>query len=315
MRSQAIAVGLLLLICRASSFADAAAPVVLKDEGNHVAVTIQGQLFTDYWYGKREDRPYVRPFFSPVLAPDGTPVTIDHFGQKEHPHHSSLWVAHGDVNGADHWSLQGDKTPIQRHIRFESVAGDTIVEDLQWEGKNHEPILAERRTLRFMPLGQNARAIDFTLEFTPMAGPVTFGDTKEAGLVAVRMAKEISDHPTITTAAGVSGEGMAAEKKAWGKAADWCDISGQVSGKDYGVAVLDNPANPRHPTRWHVRAYGLLAANPFGLSFFDKGASRHAGDFPMEADKTITFRYRVIVHEGDARSADLPEKYSQYTGR
>ena len=33
-----------------------------------------------------------------------------------------------------------------------------------------------------------------------------------------------------------------------------------ANGKEYGVAVFDHPQNPRHPTRWHVREYGLLAA-------------------------------------------------------
>src|SRR5947209_5466250 len=96
---------------------------------NHVSVTIDGKPFTDYWFGERPDRPYARPFFSPVLAPDGTPVTNDQYGQKEHPHHNSLWVGQGDVNGADHWSLNADKTPKQRHIRFERVGGGMMVED------------------------------------------------------------------------------------------------------------------------------------------------------------------------------------------
>ena len=286
--------------------------VTLKQESNHVSVSIDGKPFTDYWFGKREDRPYARPFFVPVLAPDGTPVTVDHYGQKEHPHHDSLWVGHGDVNGADHWGLTGEKTPLQRHIKFEKVEGDTIVEDLDWEGINHQPMLRERRTLRFLPLGEKARGIDFTLEFSPIDGPVTFADTKEAGLVAVRLAKSISDAPTITTAAGVHADGMTGEKEAWGKAADWCDESGKIDGKEYGVAVFDDPQNPRHPTRWHVRAYGLLAANPFGLSYFDKGADKHAGDMVMEPGKTVTFRYRVVVHEGDAIEAELSQKYKQF---
>lgn len=305
---------LFALVFTPCAFADQPSAVTLKEEANHVAVSIDGKPFTDYWYGKRDDRSYARPFFYPVLASDGTPVTDDHYGQKEHPHHNSLWVGHGDVNGVDHWALAGDKTPQQRHVKFEKVEGDTIIEDLDWDGKDGQPMLHERRTLRFEPLPGGSRGIDFTEEFTPISEPVTFEDTKEAGMVAVRLTKSISDNPTITTAAGVHGEGMKAEKLAWGKAADWCDESGQVNGKEYGVAVLDNPQNPRHPTRWHVRAYGLLAANPFGLSYFDKGAAKHAGDFKMEPGKTVTFRYRVIVHEGDAVAAGIGAQYKQYAG-
>ena len=98
--------------------------------------------------------------------------------------------------------------------------------------------------------------------------PVTLKDTKEAGLCSLRLPKPISDNPTLTNAAGQTGE-----KDTWGKPAPWCDISGQINGKPYGVAVLDHPSNPRHPTRWHVREYGLLSANPFGLHDYDKKAN------------------------------------------
>ena len=33
-----------------------------------------------------------------------------------------------------------------------------------------------------------------------------------------------------------------------------------------GVAIFDHPSNPQHPTTWHARQYGLIAANPFGLN-------------------------------------------------
>jgi len=295
-----------LLLVRGAVLAD----VKQSADQNHVSVSIDGKPFTDYWFGKRPDRPFARPFFYPVLAPDGTAVTNDQYGQKEHPHHNSMWVGQGDVNGADHWALNGDKTPKQRHIRFERMGGDTLVEDLEWEDVNHQPMLRERRVLKFAELDDQSRAINFTLEFTPINGEVTFGDTKEAGLVAIRVAKSISDHPTLTNSTGAHGE-----KATWGKAADWCDISGQINGKEYGIAVFDHPSNPRHPTRWHVREYGLLAANPFGLSYFDKGAPKHAGDFKMEPGKSVTFRYRVLVHEGDAQAARLDEKYNRYAGQ
>lgn len=284
--------------------------VKLSEKSNHVEVSIGGKPFADYWFGPRKDRPYVRPFFVPVLAPDGTPVTVDHYGQKEHPHHQSLWVGQGEVNGADHWSLaDGAQTPKQRHIKFEKLSGDTIIEDLEWEGKTHQPILRERRTMRFIPFADGSRGIDFTLEFTPIGGPVNFGDTKEAGLVAIRMAEAISAHPTLTNSNGAHGE-----KATWGKAADWCDISGKINGREYGIAAFDSPKNPRR-ARWHVREYGLMGANPFGLSYFDRNTPKHTGDFIMQPGKTITFRYEVLIHEGNARSAGLEEKYKEFVGQ
>ncbi|HEY8746423.1 MAG TPA: PmoA family protein [Tepidisphaeraceae bacterium] len=300
----------ILMVFSITSFAEDQ-KVLLIQADNHVSVLIDGKPFTDYWYGKREDRAYARPFFFPVLAADGTPVTADHYGQKEHPHHNSLWVGHGEVNGADHWALKGDKTPKQRHLKFEKVGGDTIIEDLDWEGTTFEPIMHERRTLKFTEFPDKSRGIDFTLEFMPIKESVTFQDTKEAGLVAVRVNDSIPEHKAVIT----NSTGATGEKNIWGKPADWADISGQINGKTYGVAAFDSPANPLHPQQWHIREYGLMGANPFGLSYYDKKIAKHAGDFKMPAGKTTTFHYLVVIHEGDAKAAKLDEKYKTFTGK
>ena len=97
----------------------------------------------------------------------------------------------------------------------------------------------------------------------------------------------------------------------WGKRADWVDYSGPVQGKIVGVAIFDHPQNPRHPTRWHVRDYGLFAANPFGVHDFEQKPAG-AGDFKISAGQSVTFRYRFYLHEGDEKQADVAKKYEQF---
>jgi hypothetical protein len=80
-----------------------------------------------------------------------------------------------------------------------------------------------------------------------------------------------------------------------------------------GMTLFDHPANPRHPTWWHVRDYGLFAANPFGQHDFERLSDRTAGNLTVVPGKPITFRYRLILHEGDAQAADLAQKYRQYS--
>jgi len=284
--------------------------VKLIQEKDTIRVEIDGKPFTTYYFADGRGLPYTRPFFYPVLAADGTEVTSDqaHVKGGDHPHHRSLWVAQGDVNGADHWALGQPKTRKQRHIGFSKVEGDTIEEQLEWEGLDNEPMLKEDRTFRFFTYKDGSRGIDFTLVFTPINGPVTFGDTKEAGLCSVRMAKEISDNPTLTNSTGATGE-----KDTWDKPAVWCDESGEIKGKPYGIAIIDHPKNPRYPSPWHVRKYGLMSANEFGLHDFDSKANpKGAGDFKMEKDKPVTFRYRVVIHGSDAKSANLDEKAAEF---
>ncbi len=105
---------------------------------------------------------------------------------------------------------------------------------------------------------------------------------------------------------------MIGEKATWGQRADWCDESGHIDGKPFGVAVFDYPANPRHPAYWHVRAYGLLAANIFGLHDYDKKNPKGTGDLTIEKGKTVTFRHRAVIHAGMAADAKLDEKYKEF---
>jgi hypothetical protein len=109
----------------------------------------------------------------------------------------------------------------------------------------------------------------------------------------------------------VNAEGQETEKNVWGKRSAWVDYYGQVDGQTVGVAIMDHPSNPRHPTYWHSRAYGLFAANPFGVRDFTADKSQD-GSMTIEPGQRLTFRYRVVIHPGDARSADIAALYARY---
>ena len=102
------------------------------------------------------------------------------------------------------------------------------------------------------------------------------------------------------------------EKNVWGKKAAWCDLSGMINAKPYGIAILDHPTNHRHPTEWHAREYGLLSANPFGLHDYTKGVAKGTGNLTMQPGTTTTFRHRVVIHPGDAKAAMLDEKFKDF---
>ena len=154
------------------------------------------------------------------------------------------------------------------------------------------------------------RLFDFEITIHASHGAVTFGDTKE-GTMAVRsrrndaLPKGKVGHGHIVNSEGIR------DVATWGKRADWCDYSGPVNGKTVGVAIFDNPANPLHPTSWHVRDYGLFAVNPFGLHDFEKKPA-HSGDFTILAGQSATFRYRFYIHAGDEKQANVAEMYADY---
>jgi 23S rRNA G2069 N7-methylase RlmK/C1962 C5-methylase RlmI len=109
----------------------------------------------------------------------------------------------------------------------------------------------------------------------------------------------------------INSEGVR-DGETWGKRANWCDYYGPVDGKTVGVAIFDHPQNPRHPTWWHVRDYGLFAANPFGEHDFEKLPNKEAGNLKLAAGQDLTFRYRFYLHEGDEKQGKVAEHYAEY---
>jgi len=110
----------------------------------------------------------------------------------------------------------------------------------------------------------------------------------------------------------VNASNKSTEKNTWGKRSEWVDYSGQLDGETYGIAVLDHPANPRFPTYWHVRGYGLLAANIFGLHDFEKDPSRD-GSLTIRPGQPLRFRYRVVIHPGTAFQAGIGDAWKAWS--
>jgi hypothetical protein len=156
---------------------------------------------------------------------------------------------------------------------------------------------------------KQARVIDCEFVVSATHGPVTFGDTKE-GTFAVRLGPELSaPHNHMINSSGAHGE-----PSIWGKRADWVAYSGMVSGKPVSIAVFESPKSFRHPTTWHARAYGLVAANPFGAREFTKDAKQD-GSWTVPEGGSLAFQYRVLIYDGQLSPAQLHEMYRQYSGQ
>ena len=310
----------LVLIARQIPAAEAASPsVTLTQEPDRIRVMVDGELLTEYRF---KGAPHV--YYYPLLFPGGIPMTRsypmvqDSAGEEhDHPHHRSLWYSHGDVNGIDFWS-EVEKAGSIVHDKFLEVAGGrdsgVIRSANKWVAKDGKIICTDERTFRVFS-GKGPRIIDFEITLKASEGSdVTLGDTKE-GSMALRLNESMRLKPNkentakpggqIVQSTGVTGD------KTWGKQADWCDYSGPVNGKIMGAAIFDHPSNPRHPTSWHVRDYGLFAANPFGLHDFEKKPAG-TGNMIIPAGKSVAFRYRIVLHEGDEKQAAIAALYKNF---
>jgi len=277
----------------------------LRDLGDRVEIKAGDRLIAAYVYGAA----WSKPFLYPVNAPDGRCVTSQ--GPGDHPHHRSLWVAHGDVNGVDCWSEQESHGRIV-HQSFlglgESEESAVLTARNLWARGDGKALLEELRGVRVPSPSPDAVTIDLSVTFAARYGRVIFGDTKEAGLASVRVAgsMEVEEGGRLENSSGGVGEAQV-----WGKRALWCDYSGDVQGERLGIAVFDHPMNPRHPTYWHARDYGLMTANCFGISLFEKNPSL-SGRLVLDDGQDLTFYYRIYVHGGDAERGMVAEEYERF---
>ncbi len=283
------------------------------DDGSEVRmVRVNGDVVTAIHFKKGDRKPYLWP----LLGEGGASLTRDYpFVEggktKDHPHHVSFWTAHGDINGADYWEY-GDRTGWQRveHKYFQSGLGVGLIQmQSVWEDKDRKPIVNEERNYRFYATPAGNRLFDVDVKFTAAYGDVTFGDTKEGGIVGLRMNDDLREQGgtgKITTSEGAVGE-----KAAWGKAAAWCDYTGTLEGFGArGITVMNHPSSFRYPIRWHVRAYGLLGANAFGYSDFTGG--KENGEYTLKNGESIEFKFRIYLHSGDVEAADVAGYFKDY---
>jgi hypothetical protein len=306
----------------------APAQVAFQTAGNdHVTVNVGGRLFSVFYFGEA----YPKPFLAPLRTASGLIVTRHYPMERvpgestDHPHHRGLWIGYGEIDtpdapsGINFWENEvfqtnrNPKNPLVRGTivlqRLQTVQpgqrSGTIQAAFAWRGPSGD-ILREDRTLIFYN-SHDLRKLDIDSTLTALR-EAKFADTKE-GFFAIRVADSMTGKHggVIRNSSGAEGE-----DNVWGKRADWCTYEGSVDGRLVGIAIFDNPANYNHPPRWHARAYGLFAVNPFGEKSFDRRSSA-TGGYDLKPGASLHFRYRVIVYSGHKPGGTIAQWYNDYT--
>jgi hypothetical protein len=300
---QKVVLALLVLLPIAATAADAGV-VQLKKSAGAIEVLIDGEKFTTFHF-----EGYDKPFFEDLRAPGGVIVSrsLEKEAVTDHPHHKGLWASVDEVNENRHWmEAQAIRTKQVEVLKAEGNPASFKVANV-WLDGSQQPLLREETTINIFA----ARVIGYDMRLSPAGDePVTFGDTKE-GFFAIRVRDELREKGgsgKITNANGANGEA-----EAWGKTSPWVDYSGSVDGKPVGVAIFDHPSNFR-PSRYHVRAYGLFAINPFGESAYTNGKN-DARPVTIEKGDSLRLQYAVYIHPGDAKTADVAGRYEKYAGK
>jgi hypothetical protein len=291
----------LLLMC-----AGASPDVSFDSRQGELTLKIDGEPAATYVY---QDRTITRPYFCNVRGPSGVPLTRTHppaAGRDPADHadmHPGMWLAFADISGADVWR---NKAAV-RHLRFSQMpsggagSGSFAVINQYVAG---EKVICEetcRYTLRVGPSGYLLIA-DST--FRSEHEDLSFGDQEEMGF-GVRLAT-----PLTVKAGGriIDDRGRRNEAGIWGKRAAWVDYSGVVDGTRAGVMLMPDPANVR-PSRFHVRDYGLMVANPFGAKVFGEQKESRV---VIPRGKDLRLRFGLLLHAMPAeREPDYKAAYAQ----
>lgn len=316
--------------------------VVDRPADRRVDVLIDGRPFTSYIYPASLQKPVLYPIRTSrgTLVTRGFPLEPRPGERTDHPHHVGHWFNYGDVNGYDFWG-HSDATPVENkpkmgtivHTAVTHVAGGARRGELSvtadWVVPDGSVLLREQ-TQFFFSGGPDRRVVDRITTWTATNQPVTFKDTKE-GAFGIRVARALehpSKEPELFVSAsgqketvprldntGVTGRYIGSDGKTgeavWGTRGPWMGLTGVVDKEPVTLAIFDHPSNHGYPTYWHARGYGLFAANPLGQQGFDP--KRPPATLTLRPGESITFRYRILVRDGELTADQLKKEYERFT--
>lgn len=277
---------------------------VLPLPHDEASFTRDGKELTRYHFAPHQRR----PFLYPVIGPSGRSLTrMGHpHGPFSHGHHNSVWVSHHDVNGDAFWPDQGNnlgRIVPQWIVQF--TDGDdeaSLVAINHWVGRGDRVHLVERRGMKVINLDCEEWLLQIDLQLEAEREPATLGKTP-FGMLAVRMAKTIG----VADGGGLirNSEGNVNEQGPNGcfwKRARWVDYSGPIApGAREGITLFDHPANPNHPSHFHVREDGWMGAS---LTF--------EGPRVIEPGKPLRLRYGLYIHRGVPRPEALDARWKPF---
>ena len=242
-----------------------------------------------------------KPCLHPVGLIDGTRLTW--FRPADHPWHRAVWFAWKKINGTIYWEEGKDGLSPGRNevVRVEVKTHDDhsarIEIDLTYHLPEAPPVLRENRVIEFSSPGPDGSySIDWTGTFTAGKEDVVFDRTSIPGEpggvghggyagLSVRMAEETRSWKAVN-------DRGTTDDQCNGKSARWMRVTGTTaSGQKAGVAILDHPANLRHPSPWYVTK---------GMPYYSPAVLFRA-PYTLPAGKSLTLRYRILI---DAEAAD-----------
>jgi len=278
-----------------------------------IEILLENKPFSNFYYGPEWTWPFLHPLRTAtgLAITRGFPVEKVEGESQDHKGHRGLWFGNADIEGVDFWRDKGpDVTGRMVSKSPPKIGRETLAGSFRLVTPQEKILGSIELVFRFRRSGANP-SVDTRITLRADRGrPLKMGDGGE-GTFGLRLDDAFrEDRGAVLT----NSDGLVGSAKIWGKRAKWVDYSTSVKGQAVGVTVFDHPGNPKYPTYWHARDYGLCATNPF---FSERGLPKDQtrdGSITIPAGGALVFRYRVVIHPGGVDSIDVQRISADFAG-
>ncbi len=245
-------------------------------------------------------------YFHPLYSLNGDTLTEEF--PSDHPYHRGIfWAWHQVyINGksvGDGWIMENIEQEV---VDVQAISKNKVSQlnlSVLWKSplfENDKPFLNEHTTITVYALQNGIRRIDFAITLNTLVPGVEIGgsnDEKGYGGLCVRF--KLPDDLTFT-----SVDGPVIPRVSQINAGPYMDFSGSFgkNGETVGAAILCYPQTPNYPQPWILRSVTSMQNIVF------PGRER----ILLAMDRPVVLHYRLIVHNGNAQSLNLPGFQSEY---
>jgi hypothetical protein len=271
--------------------------------GRSVTVTAGNVDLLTYVYGP--DTPTLespKPYLHPVRTLAGDVVTAfrpdDHVWHKgiawslPHVGEHNFWGGPTFVDG-QYVQLANNGSATHRELTGISIDEDwaEVAHRLAWSSEAGQPVCDETRSLAVSVLDGRTWALVFATAMTNVSGAtLDIGSPTTKGRPNAGYGGLFWRGPRSFTGGTVqSPERSGGGSDLRGTRAEWLAYRSR-SLRGSTIVMVDDPANPRHPTPWFARSEEFACLCP--APFFHE-------ELAVAPGETLRFRYAVVVAAGD----------------
>ena len=286
---------------------------LVHEQGRSLRLSHEGRELLRYVYEPWDvqlESP--RPYFHPLRTLGGDTVSL--YRPHDHVWHKGIAWSLPNVGSANFWGgptylrdkgyqqLDNDGSTV--HTEFDGIEASpdrvAVNESLEWVTQQGDTWFSEKRSFQVtVAPEQDAWTLVFRTSFTNLTGgSVPIGSPTTEGRPNAGYGGLFWRGPRSFSGGTARTEHVEGTDELMGTRSPWLGFTGRHDGTDRSstLVFVDAPENPGHPVRWFVRSgiYACVCPAPF----FDE-------EVVVAPEETFTYRYAVVVADGDQEAKEL----------